>query len=140
VVAKFKENPNVVTIVAAAESKTAWEYTDSNSTSRGVLREALALVFGDVKTECQWSWETLMLRVTELVRDKGFFQHSHVEGPYQRLPFSLESRPFGTFAFELDCEDSEYVNIRAGAVMDVAIDDVFYLQAYDEITEKNEHQ
>jgi hypothetical protein len=63
-----------------------------------------------------------------------------VEGPYQRLPFSLESRPFGTFAFELDCEDSEYVNIRAGAVMDVAIDDVFYLQAYDEITEKNEHQ
>ncbi|KAG2421572.1 hypothetical protein HFD88_005547 [Aspergillus terreus] len=86
-------NPDVVRIVACADLETAWEYKNDRSEHQGVATETFISVMETART-AGVTWRNVMARVSELVASRFPDQHPHVEGPHQRITFSLEQKSF----------------------------------------------
>lgn len=84
-----EENPNVVRVVAAAASETAWEYHGADGLWRGAFTEALARILEDTHGK-NIPWKTSLLRLQELVHSRFPTQHPQVEGPEARIPFLMQ--------------------------------------------------
>ncbi|KAL4748456.1 caspase domain-containing protein [Aspergillus terricola var. indicus] len=117
VITSLEGNPEVVRIVACADQETAWEYDDGRLGHRGVVTEALVDVLTKyLSLETGVSWRSIMMRVSELVATRFPDQHPHVEGPENRVPFSLETRK--TTEIPVVCEGTDLV-LKAGRIAGV---------------------
>jgi hypothetical protein len=109
------ENPFAVRIAAAAASETAWEYQNAQGEWCGAMTEALERVVTASKGH-HITWRTLLLRVSEMVNVQFPYQHPQVEGPRNRLLFSVQE--VASEALHLREEDDR-VAIQAGRVSGV---------------------
>jgi len=110
-----EENPFAVRIAAAATSETAWEYRNAQGEWCGAMTEALIHAI----SESRYSpipWRTTLLRVSELVNVRFPYQHPHVDGPANRLHFSLQESITGAFHIRNEIDG---VAIQAGRVSGV---------------------
>ncbi|KIW19099.1 hypothetical protein PV08_03391 [Exophiala spinifera] len=113
--AHVDENPLAVRIAAATASETAWEYQNSRGEWRGAMTEALESVLAASKGN-HISWRTLLLRVSEMVTVQFPYQHPQVEGPRNRLTFSVQEIASQGFHVR---EEDDRVAIQAGRVSGV---------------------
>ncbi|KAF3764028.1 hypothetical protein M406DRAFT_262986 [Cryphonectria parasitica EP155] len=119
------DNPFLVRIAAAAPNETAWEYQNSHGDWCGAMTEALERVLSE-SNGIMTTWGAIMLRVAEAVNIQFPRQHPRVEGPGDRLHFSLQTRPYGDGEFRLqkDTKTGE-VAIQAGYVSRVYEHDIY---------------
>lgn len=85
-----ESNPWVVRVVATASAARAFEVGD-----RGVLTAALVEALAESRTRARasMSWDTIIRRVRERMLERGRSrgQRAELEGPRDRLPFSLRT-------------------------------------------------
>lgn len=76
-------------IAAAATGELAWEYWNPRGKCHGALTEALVPLIGNPQIRLSESWRNLILKAGDAVNAKFPQQHPQVEGPQNRIPFSL---------------------------------------------------
>ncbi|KAE9378771.1 hypothetical protein N431DRAFT_433836 [Stipitochalara longipes BDJ] len=121
-----EENPFVVRIAAAAASETAWEYENERGEWCGVMTEALIHAISESK-DCQIPWRTTLLRVSELVNVRFPYQHPQVEGPGDRLHFSVQERVTGAFHIR---NENDRIVIQGGRVSRVREGNVYSVMPF----------
>ncbi|CEN60536.1 hypothetical protein ASPCAL02972 [Aspergillus calidoustus] len=82
-------DPHAVRIVACNTSESAFEYETTSGSWSGAFTEALAQALEESNGQ-EVSWSTMMLRVGQLVNVRFPQQHPHLEGPHDRIPFTLK--------------------------------------------------
>lgn len=116
-VASVEGNPDVVRIVACADLETAWEYKNDQSEHCGVVTEALVAVLGrTLSSDTDLTWRNVMMRVSELVATRFPDQHPHVEGPDNRVLFSLKTKSFTAIPVRVEGDE---VVLKAGRIAGV---------------------
>ena len=114
-------NPDVVSVVACSAQGPAWPLTDDQGRDHGALTLALVQALDDVGTE-RVPWASIITAVRRRIRDRLQDQRPAVEGPAQRLAFSLDT---------VDAEPIEIsqtgvsFRLRAGTLAGVAPGDVY---------------
>jgi hypothetical protein len=127
----FKDNELLVSIAAAAENETAWEFADAEGKTHGVLTHALIRALDGFEGDGPCSWSMLMLHVADLVRENNGLQHPQVDGRSRRLLFSLdETTGPDSFAVATDDEDPDLIHVRAGRAMEIAVGDALSIMPH----------
>lgn len=119
-------NPNVVRVVAAATSESAWEREFADHKRMGVLTEALteALAYA---FPSQVSWRSILLRIRDRISRTMPGQYTQVEGPADRLLFRTETE-VSRVRFPINRRQSGYV-LAAGRLHGVSKGDQFAVAA-----------
>lgn len=120
-------NPNAVRVVAAATTESAYEYTNPQGRRIGILTEALGIALNAAEN-FPISWRTVMLRVQERVSAIVRQQHPTVEGPENRLLFSLNENVVSG-VIGVGWQNGKPV-LRGGRVVGLDNGDVFALMKY----------
>jgi hypothetical protein len=118
-----EENPFAVRIAAAATSETAWEYLNARGEWCGAMTEALVSAI----SERSIPWRTTLLRVSELVNVRFPYQHPQVEGPSNRLHFSVCESITGVFHIR---NENDSVVIQAGRISGVHEGNVYSVMPF----------
>ncbi|KAL7917667.1 caspase domain-containing protein [Trichoderma austrokoningii] len=119
-------NEHAVRVVAAADSETAWEYTDERGQSVGALTKALVPAL-DQALKAGVSWKEVLLRVCEQVNCEFPQQHPQAEGPYTRLVFSKDTKESSALGV---MEEDGRVFIDAGSLAGVRKGNTYVLMPH----------
>jgi hypothetical protein len=119
-------NPFAVRIAAAATSETAWEYLNARGEWCGAMTEALACAISESRG-FRIPWRTTLLRVSELVNVRFPYQHPQVEGPGNRLHFSVHESNSGAFHIR---NENDGVAIQAGRISGVHEGNVYSVMPF----------
>ncbi|KAL5090695.1 hypothetical protein Trisim1_004004 [Trichoderma cf. simile WF8] len=111
--ATLEGNQHAVRMIAAADTETAWEYSDEDQ-KVGAFTKALVPAIKDALTTGGVSWKNVLMRVREQVNCEFPNQHPQAEGPYERLIFSEHVKE--TSALPVVEEEDGEVVITAGRV------------------------
>ncbi|KAJ4229242.1 hypothetical protein NW757_014078 [Fusarium falciforme] len=129
------QSGDVVTIVAAGATETAWDdYITPDQAVGGMYVGCMTKAFTDALTAA-WksqqsggepiSWRTLLVRVSDSVNARYPQQHPHVEGPSRRIIFSLKDSSLN--ALELRVESATLSSLQAGKLLGVRQGSVYGL-------------
>lgn len=134
-------NSRAVRLVAAAENEKAYEFRDRPGRRMGAMTKALIASLEDAlsinmsaSSEEQpsgsttgihgVSWESVGLRVGQMVNAEFPDQHPHVEGPHQRLVFSCQTKQNRSLLVSRDGSD---LVIHGGLVAGVRRNDIYVI-------------
>ncbi|KAH6604295.1 hypothetical protein Trco_007741 [Trichoderma cornu-damae] len=134
--ASLEGNEHAVRVVAAADSETAWEYTDERGKSVGALTKALVPAL-DQALKAGVSWKEVLLSVCEQVNCEFPQQHPQAEGPYTRLVFSKDTKESSALGV---IEEDGRVFIKAGSLAGVRKGNTYVLMPHrhGELMERGE--
>ena len=120
-------NPDAVRLVACGPDECAYECQTGDGAHHGILTTALLEVLRDVG-DARVSWAALEDVIRARVLRRTASQRPDIEGPAQRLPFSLDEDRGGDAAAILEFANnppSERYRIEAGSLRGVVEGDVF---------------
>lgn len=119
-------NPHAIRIAAAASSETAWEFETSQNTCVGALTGALVYVLENLGS-LDASWEATIVRVRDMVNVEFPQQHPRLEGPTNRLLFSMQQRDFAAFIVK---SDGDHGLLHAGTLSGVHQGNVYAIMPF----------
>ncbi|MCL3862932.1 caspase family protein [Actinotalea sp. K2] len=121
-------NPDAVRVVACDPTQSAYE-EDGQLGRHGVLTTQLALILREMG-ERNVSWRVLVDRIRHRINRSLTLQRPEVEGPADRLLFSLEVRR-AIYALPVRSLDGQ-PSIEAAGLFGVSVGDVFRILSEDE--------
>ncbi|MEZ4382260.1 MAG: caspase family protein [Nannocystaceae bacterium] len=125
-----ESNPNALRLFACKASQSAYEYTDAEGRSGGVLTEALVSVLAEAEEagDLLPSWEAVGAAVLARVHRAPMAQHPTVVGPRRRRLFALdaEERP-DCDVFMYEQSKGNVHTLRAGHLHGVRVGERFLL-------------
>jgi len=121
-------NPDAVRVVACDPTQSAYE-EDGQLGRHGVLTTEFALLLRELG-ERRVSWRVLVDRIRQRINGSLTLQRPEVEGPADRLLFSLEERR-AIHALPVRMLDG-HPSIEAAALFGVSVGDVFRILSEDE--------
>lgn len=118
-------NPHAVRVVACAPTESAWEDTNRDGVSMGLLTDALSRALTEADG-LRVNWSTLMDTIRRHVQAFVFTQRPEVEGPSGRQPFeTTELDPLDTLPVTADGPDR--VQLLGAPLLGVEVGDEFMI-------------